>query len=82
MAKYDARLTLATVEGLTSRISLNAHQIGTRCAKAMAHPLTDSEYRNETIIKNREEAMSKLNELEVDIKALRKILALMERNML
>lgn len=81
MAKYDARLTLATVEGLTGRISLSAHQIGTRCAKSFMIPTEGKEpHQQQNISDSRVEALTKLAELEVDVKALRKMLTLMERN--
>ena len=82
MAKYDARLTLATVEGLSSRISLMAHQIGTSRAKAFAIPLdsTRTDYERQRMIEYRAEALRLIEELDVDIRALRKTITLMERN--
>ena len=81
--KYDPRLTLATVEGLTSRISLAAHQIGTSRCKSFLMPL-DSEklkdHQRRHHAEYREDAIRLMAELETDIKALRKMLTLMERN--
>lgn len=81
--KYDPRLTLATVEGLTSRISLAAHQIGTsRCKSFLVSLDSDKlkDYERRRHVEAREDAIRLMAELETDVKALRKMLALMEKN--
>lgn len=80
MAKYDPRLTLATLAGLTSRISLKSHQIGMH-GKAFIVPLNlaKSDYERRRISEERVDAIRKLHEIEADVKLLRKTLLLMER---